>query len=927
MKNIFKISFIALAMFATACAEIEEPDKPQDPGTTETPETPETPDQPTPDDGTIEFIANVPVKTAIDADDVKVTWCKDDAVKFIWAGGECTALATAEGATTTFKVPVEDGVEEIYAVYPATMPATLVEGKLVLGFANTLESGAFAANDVTVSKTQKVEGEWNTTLNFKNAASLFKVGVTNPATTRVQIASYTGEIIAGDLTVSFAEDGTLAFEYPQEGKTSMNMAISGAGDYYIPVFPGVTMENGFRINRFEGEENQMTPFYYRGEFTTERGAIYRFPNLEYNAGRYYVANAGTGVGHKSSEPMSVEDFKAFVTNQDNFFLLRGATFHFPAEVFSFGDDYLVFSFSDHGTVNFTLEGTADGSNMTVFEGRENTSESNKAGVLWPQSNTDLTVKNVKFTGVKGKSNAAVVRINNGAQKVTFENCFFDGNETVNDEGTSVGTGACLALYNGAELTVKGCTFTGNAGSGAAVVVNHEAAKVRIENSVIKECSQKSNAIYIQKCAQFEIVDTEISDNYSYATVYAVTAFAGSFRAERTVWKNNHAYDDYGPAGWYESTATFNFKDCQFIDNMADWGGGALMFVNAHAVIDGCTFQGNHADGDDDNAAAGGAIYARGNSVVVDCKNSLFKENYNFVGNNTKSGGIIRVNNSGGIARFDNCDFDGNYTNRSKSDNAASAAIVNCRTGGAKYYFNACEFKHNASGTGTSGNEYGGLRGMVIATYASSTIAMNNCSMHDNYGSRDPGEPTIQWIYLDNASNTFILSNSSIVGDPTRKVGDQITVRSDRWGIIKFQTKGTYHLINNIICSNYTDGNCFWINGDAASSSNKLPMTSYYNKTSPEGDNRTDWGDDTGSGHDYFATTSYFGSWTAPHVWNGTMLLGTNNTELAPTDGVNTKIQEANSDFYTWLSEIGALGKDIDGRSRGTSSWPGCYQAN
>ena len=85
MKKIFKISFIALAMFATACAEIEEPDKPQDPGTTETPETPDTPEEPgdTPEDGTIVFTANVPVKTAIDADDVKVTWVDGDQVKFI----------------------------------------------------------------------------------------------------------------------------------------------------------------------------------------------------------------------------------------------------------------------------------------------------------------------------------------------------------------------------------------------------------------------------------------------------------------------------------------------------------------------------------------------------------------------------------------------------------------------------------------------------------------------------------------------------------------------------------------------------------------------------------------------------------------------------------------------------------------------------
>ena len=932
MKNLFKISFIALAMFATACAEIEEPDKPQDPGTTETPETPDTPEEPgdTPDDGTIVFTANVPVKTAIDADDVKVTWVDGDQVKFIWAGGEYVAVAKGSGATTKFEVPVEDGITELYAVYPSTMDAELVDGKLVLDFVNTLENGTFAANDVTVSRALKAE-EWNTTLNFKNAACLFKVGVDKAETKRVQISACNGEIIGGALTVVYGEDGNLTFEYPAEGKTTMNMAISAPGNYYIPLFPGVTMESGFRINLFEGEgedETQGTPFYYMAEFTTERGAIYRYPNFETNAGHYYVATQkqGTGAAHKASDAMDVDSFKELVTNKENHTLLRGATFHFAAEEFSFGDDYLVFDYSDHSIVNLTLEGSGSGDNMTVFKGRSNTSDSNKAGVLWPQSNTDLTVKNVKFTGVKGKSNAAVVRINSGAKKVTFEDCVFDGNETVNDKGTGVGTGACLALYNGAELTVKGCTFTGNAGCGAAVVVNHEAAKVRIENSVIKECSQKSNAIYIQKCAQFELVDTEISDNYSYATVYAVTAFAGSFRAERTVWKNNHAYDDYGAAGWYESTATFEFKDCQFIDNMADCGGGALMFVKAHAVIDGCTFQGNHADGADNTAAAGGAIYAKGEGVTVDCKNTLFKKNYNFVGTNLSSGGIIRVQQDGGIARFDNCVFDGNYTNRSKADGTyPSAAIINCRQDGAKYYFNACEFMHNASGTGDSGNEQGGLRGMVIASCASSTIAMNNCSMHDNYGSASNSEPTYQWIYLDDEKNTFILSNSTIVGDPTRKVGETVTVCSDHWGIIKLHSTGNYHFINDIICSNYTDGNCFWINGDVATSSDKLPVTSYYNKTSPEGDNRTNWVDDTGSGHNYFATTGYFSSWESPHLWDGTLLKGTNNTSFAPTDGVNTKIQEADSDFHGWLTSIGALGKDINGKDRGTTSWPGCYQ--
>ena len=901
---------VALAMFAAACANVEEPVNPQNPS----------------GDNVTVFKANVPTRTAT-VDDKNVTWVAGDEVKFAWTGGEAVSTASNDGATTTFTVQLAEEVEEAYVVYPSAVCAGVEDGKVVLDFTQALKDGQFSKADICVAKAVKTEGKWNTTLDFKNAACLIKVGVTSEETCRLQVVAVGDEIIGGNLTVSLDGDN-ISFEYPEEGRTMMTMPVSAPGNYYIPVFPGVELSDGFRVNCFvpgEGEDaepTQVTPFYYNGTFTTERGKIIILSEIESRLGQYYVTPDGAGAktGHNWSNAMDVEAFKTFVTTQDNHFLLKGSTFHFSAEEFSFGDDYLVFDYSEHSVVNLTLEGTVDGDNMTVFKGRE-TEESNKAGVLWPQTNSDVTVKNVKFIGTDGASNSAAIRINNGAKKVTFESCVFDGNKTA-------GNGAAIILFNSAELLVKGCTFTGNSGSGACIFVENDNAKVRVENSTIKECSQNSNAIRIKKAASFELIDSEISDNYSYATIYTTGDFVGSFLAERTVWKNNHAYDDLGSCGWYESATDYKFVDCEFINNKADWGGGALMFVKAHAILEGCTFHGNHADGDSDTDAAGGAIYARGEGVVVDCKDCIFKENYNFVGANTKSGGIIRVEQSGGIARFDNCLFDGNYTNRSTGEGStAHAAIVNCRKGGAKYYFNACEFKHNASGTGTSGNEYGGLRGMVIATYASSTIAMNNCSMHDNYGSRNPDEPTIQWIYLDNASNTFILSNSSIVGDPTRKVGDQITVRSDRWGIIKFQTAGTYHLINNIICSNYTDGNCFWINGDVASSSNKLPVTSYYNKTSPEGDNRTDWGDDTGSGHNYFATTSYFGSWTAPHVWNGSMLKGTNNTALAPTDGVNSKIQEANADFYSWLSEIGALGKDINGTNRGATSWPGCYQAN
>ena len=889
---------VALAMFAAACANVEEPVNPQNPS----------------GDNIIVFEANVPTKTAT-VDDKNVTWVAGDEVKFAWTGGEAVSTASKDGATTTFSVQLAEEVEEAYVVYPSAVCAGVEDGKVVLDFTQALNDGQFSKADICVAKAVKTDGVWNTTLNFKNSACLLKVGVTSEETCRIQVVAVGDEIIGGNLTVSLDGDN-ISFEYPEEGKTMMTMPVSAPGNYYIPVFPGVELSDGFRVNCFvpgEGEEaepTQVTPFYYNGTFTTERGKIIILSEIESRLGQYYVTPVGAGAktGHNWSNAMDVEAFKAFATNQDNHFLLKGSTFHFSADEFSFGDSYVVFSYSDHSTVDFTLEGTVSGENMTVFKGR---SAGENSGVFWPQANTDLTVKNVKFTGTDGKSNYGAVRINNGAKKVTFDNCVFEGNKTS-------GNAAAINLLSGAEMLIKDCTFIGNAGVGGNVIhVNNTSAKVRIENTVLKEASaQKTNYIKVTAAEKFELIDSEISDNYTYASIYTTSGFTGTFYAEGTVWKNNHAYDDYGPAGWYESAATYKFVDCEFLDNMADWGGGALIFVGAHAIIEGCTFQGNHADGVDDSAAAGGAIYAKGEGVVVDCKDCTFKENYNFVGNNFKSGGIIRVEQSGGKARFDNCVFDGNFTNRNAQDNAASAAIINCRKGGAIYYFNACEFKNNTSGQENGwDDQQGGTKGTVIASYASSTIAMNNCSMHDNYGARNSDD--LSWIYVDNTSNTLVISNSTIVGDPTRCNG----TRKNDWGVIKLHSTGNYHLINNILCSLVKGGQTVWCGKEVAKGTS---VNSYYNKTNPELDGRIDWGTDTGSGHDYYASSECFGGWTLPYTWNGT-LIGANSDKLATTTNVNSEIQSANSDFYNWLSSIGALGKDINGKDRGTTSWPGCYQ--
>ena len=103
MKNITKLSMVALAMFSVACAQVEEPVDSQNPV----------------GDGVVVFEANVPTKTAISDDDKTVTWVAGDEVKFAWAGGEAVSTASKDGATTTFAVQLAEEVEEAYVVYPS----------------------------------------------------------------------------------------------------------------------------------------------------------------------------------------------------------------------------------------------------------------------------------------------------------------------------------------------------------------------------------------------------------------------------------------------------------------------------------------------------------------------------------------------------------------------------------------------------------------------------------------------------------------------------------------------------------------------------------------------------------------------------------------------------------------------------------------
>lgn len=798
MKMIHKLSIAALAISALACAQIEDPNVPQL------------------NENTIVFTATVPTRTAIAEDDKTVTWVAGDEVKFVWEGGETVATAAGDGASTTFTVQVDENVNEIYAVYPVDACAGLVDGEVTLNFSNQLTGGEFSKADICVAKAVKNGDSWNKGLNFKNVACLLKVGVTTDDITRVQVQAVGLEVIAGTLPVSIDDDGQLVLGGAEGDKNTVNMAVSGAGNYYITVLPNVEMASGFRVNCFKGEE-QMTPFYYPGSFTTACGQIIKLSEIESRLGQYYVTpeGAGTKTGQSWSNAMDTQTFVDFVENADNFFVLRNAVVNFSAEEFDFGN-YLMPSFDGHGEVPFTLQGTKNGEAMTTFVGRSG----DNAGMLWPKTSANVTVKNVRFTGADGNSNRSAIRINTSSAKLTLDGCEFIDNKTS-------GNGACINVYKDVPLVIKNCLFQDNYGWGAALYID-------------KSCSDIN--------VTFE--DTQIIENTGNP-VWGCNANTVTF--ERVLFKDNITTpEDGGSAVAIEGSGIYTFTDTEFIGNVCD------------------------------------------------------------LTSNTQKGGVVMILTDNAEARFNRCLFDGNVTNRTVSKNEASAAVVNSRNA-STFYFNACEFKENSSGTGNSTGFYGGLKGTVIATYKAATIAMNNCYVHDNYGGRNSDD--IAWIYIDNASAKFIMSNTTVIGDQTRYGYDS---PKNKKGVIRLQQDCYSHVYNSIICSKYEDGKSIGC-GVA------IEINSLYNKTSPGLDEDTVWKTDTGSGHDYYASTDCFGGLKG-YMWNGQMT-GTNSEVLAPTSDINSAIQNADEGFYNWLAEIGALGTDIDGKTRGTLSSPGCYQAN
>lgn len=413
-----------------------------------------------------------------------ITWVKDDEIKIYFNESFTTSKALSDGATTTFKANVDEA-PAYYAVYPSSVESSLTDGSVSV----TIPAKPVASKDFgSIHCAAAIAKDGN--LSFKNLCGFIRFEIRNPEIRSLIIRGAGEQLLAGKVSVSFDENGNIGTPSISGGNSRIIATVAGAGVYYIPVLPGINLENGvgFRFykegdvvsaNAIETGVFSLTPLSVSRSGIVDLGCI-----DERIVTDWYIAPTAQGTG----DGMSAENAAAGVT-----FLRRllaqddtndktknglakgygciGVKVHAAAGEYDFGGEEIVVAWPGHtSAVGTTIEGAPG----TLFKNSGN-SRFFKLG-----ANAALTFNNLRFTGGKsdmggalylGGANAAIkcdgcvfdgnlgsaVYLNNASASAWFNSCVFTGNNST-PNGDSQYIGRAVWTMTGAATFFNNCTF-------------------------------------------------------------------------------------------------------------------------------------------------------------------------------------------------------------------------------------------------------------------------------------------------------------------------------------------------------------------------------------------------------------------------------------------------------------------------------------
>ena len=240
-----------------------------------------------------------------------------------------------------------------------------------------------------------------------------------------------------------------------------------------------------------------------------------------------------------------------------------------------------------------------------------------------------------------------IYVNKGSPSIT--NCTLDGNSSVDGGGIDVVAGSPTiggntltnnhAENNGGGIAIEAgtATITGNTIAG-----NHaqtgggisSSVSSNIENNVLRDNSASvGGGIYVETDASTIRANT-ITNNQAGLGA-GLHARASSPNVENNVFRGNDAGAGEGGGAYFVGLTGGSFRNNQLISNLADLGGGLLVYGNGLPIQDNL-FQQNSA-------------VHEGGGIAAYSDNSSLVENNRFL-NNSGGGGGIYLNHCGSAIR-------------------------------------------------------------------------------------------------------------------------------------------------------------------------------------------------------------------------------------------------------------------------------------
>ena len=646
------------------------------------------------------FSTPAQTKTTVDKESGVVSWSTGDKIKVCWDGGSSVSeeVVVSDGVAR-FTANVSEAADELYAVYPSNIDASVASGTLNVDIPQS-QTGRFEDADIIVAKTTKSE----LTYAFHHAVSLIRFVISDGnarGITRAQFVDLANNSqLYGTLGITFDGENAISANTLTEDTTKDVIDITVAeGDNWIAV-PATKSLLGYGLRM--GTASAWLPGIVGEKPYTFEAAGKRLGlgtvDIKINDGDWYIKADGTGDGKSWATAGSAEMLKNLIHVTDHHAKNLAQAWRIDGKTVYVAEGEYAVPATDGFMIGF--EAAKDeypaGVSITIEGGYSSAGvKSATASTIIGSSTTDtgkraffcykgsyVVFKDLVIKHNTRKHNGGAISIN--TTSALIEGCTFENNSNATSSDTR--SGGALYYIDAGNVTLKDCHFINNS------------------------AKHNGGAVYF--------------DSNCTPTVTGCTFVENSAT-------------DYG--GAISSAVPVSYTGCVFMNNTAK-GASTINAYKTNMYVDKCKFIGNYASND------------RGSVIRCDSSGAAYFNDCEFRGNGTNHSSTVAtiVYTTVATLGFNNCFF---YNNAYSSAKAASWDIYTSKP----LYVTNSTFYDSQNGTNASLVQSGSSSSIVYNNILINT-ASGKYGLRGSYATHDYNIVNAYYSGLTQSENEQVASS-------------------------------------------------------------------------------------------------------------------------------------------------------------------------